>query len=271
MTDFLKDPEAAALHRRILECPADDAPRLIISDWLEENGRDARAEFIRVQIELAKTPKVKYPAGTVICGSRPVSFARYATDYNHSLLPTSILQEDLPNPRYEELAEREETLFKSVPRLGVYDAAGKPLLNLATHLMSHMMGTSGWAVLSRGFVSEVRLSMDDFLGVPHCKRCSGEGCSAYGVAANGPCVGQGVESLAKRIFESHPVEAVTLTDARIFWSGGNMTCYVGNLGRFPREYWKRLEGHDTERAAKDALSVACVDLGRELAGIDPDA
>lgn len=38
----------------ILANPADDVPRLIYADWLEENGELARAEFIRVQIELAK-------------------------------------------------------------------------------------------------------------------------------------------------------------------------------------------------------------------------
>ncbi len=36
----------------ILEHPDDDVPRLIYSDWLEENGQEDRAEFIRVQVEL---------------------------------------------------------------------------------------------------------------------------------------------------------------------------------------------------------------------------
>jgi uncharacterized protein (TIGR02996 family) len=34
--------------------PDDDAPRLVYADWLEENGQPERAEFIRVQIELAR-------------------------------------------------------------------------------------------------------------------------------------------------------------------------------------------------------------------------
>lgn len=45
-----------AFIRAICESPADDTPRLIFADWLEEQGnkedRD-RAEFIRVQIKLA--------------------------------------------------------------------------------------------------------------------------------------------------------------------------------------------------------------------------
>jgi uncharacterized protein (TIGR02996 family) len=44
----------------ILAHPDDDAPRLIFADWLEENsnaaGRD-RAQFIRLQVELARYPE----------------------------------------------------------------------------------------------------------------------------------------------------------------------------------------------------------------------
>ncbi len=41
------------LERQIHDNPDDDAPRLIYADWLEENGKPDRAEFIRVQIALA--------------------------------------------------------------------------------------------------------------------------------------------------------------------------------------------------------------------------
>src|SRR3954469_1413723 len=34
--------------------PEDDGVRLIFADWLEEHGRPQRAEFIRVQVELAR-------------------------------------------------------------------------------------------------------------------------------------------------------------------------------------------------------------------------
>jgi uncharacterized protein (TIGR02996 family) len=45
-------PEDALLKAVIAE-PDDDSPRLIYADWLEENGQEARAEFIRVQVALA--------------------------------------------------------------------------------------------------------------------------------------------------------------------------------------------------------------------------
>jgi uncharacterized protein (TIGR02996 family) len=42
----------AAIHAH----PLDDAPRLVYADWLDEAGRPDRAEFIRVQCELALLP-----------------------------------------------------------------------------------------------------------------------------------------------------------------------------------------------------------------------
>jgi uncharacterized protein (TIGR02996 family) len=37
----------------IWEEPHEDAPRLVYADWLEDHDRSARAEFIRVQCQLA--------------------------------------------------------------------------------------------------------------------------------------------------------------------------------------------------------------------------
>jgi uncharacterized protein (TIGR02996 family) len=49
-----------ALLRAIEANPAEDTPRLVYADWLDENAASdsdrARAEFIRVQCELARTP-----------------------------------------------------------------------------------------------------------------------------------------------------------------------------------------------------------------------
>jgi uncharacterized protein (TIGR02996 family) len=50
----------AALLEAILAEPEEDGPRLIYADWLEENGGPAerdRAEFIRIQMELAGLPE----------------------------------------------------------------------------------------------------------------------------------------------------------------------------------------------------------------------
>jgi uncharacterized protein (TIGR02996 family) len=46
----------SALLNTVLAAPADDAPRLVYADWLDENGEPELAEFIRVQCELARLP-----------------------------------------------------------------------------------------------------------------------------------------------------------------------------------------------------------------------
>jgi len=51
--------EYQALLRTVIEQRDEDAPRLIFADWLEENGESDRAEFIRIQCELAKISQWK--------------------------------------------------------------------------------------------------------------------------------------------------------------------------------------------------------------------
>jgi uncharacterized protein (TIGR02996 family) len=48
-----------ALLRAIATNPDDDAPRLVFSDWLEEQGEPERAEFIRTQCQLASAKLTK--------------------------------------------------------------------------------------------------------------------------------------------------------------------------------------------------------------------
>ncbi len=46
--------EEVAFRQEILDRPEDDTPRLVYADWLDDHGDPERAEFIRVQIELAQ-------------------------------------------------------------------------------------------------------------------------------------------------------------------------------------------------------------------------
>jgi uncharacterized protein (TIGR02996 family) len=46
----------------IIAAPDDDLPRLVYADWLQENGRPERAEFIRLQCELAQV-RIADPQG----------------------------------------------------------------------------------------------------------------------------------------------------------------------------------------------------------------
>jgi uncharacterized protein (TIGR02996 family) len=45
-----------AFMQAIIETPEDDVPRLVYSDWFEDNGDLERAEFIRTQVQLARLP-----------------------------------------------------------------------------------------------------------------------------------------------------------------------------------------------------------------------
>jgi uncharacterized protein (TIGR02996 family) len=46
----------ASFLQAILAAPDDDTPRLVFADWLDEQGDDARSEFIRAQCRLARLP-----------------------------------------------------------------------------------------------------------------------------------------------------------------------------------------------------------------------
>ncbi len=52
-----------ALLRAILVQPDEDTPRLVYADWLQENGEPERAEYIRLQVQLARQNRTWCPAG----------------------------------------------------------------------------------------------------------------------------------------------------------------------------------------------------------------
>lgn len=52
----MNDQRYQALLQEVLRAPQEDAPRLILADWLEEEGQAERAEFIRVGVELGQIP-----------------------------------------------------------------------------------------------------------------------------------------------------------------------------------------------------------------------
>ncbi len=60
--------DGPALLQTVLTNPADDAPRLIYADWLEEHGDPDRADFIRLQIRRPADCPTQLPPGR--CGCR---------------------------------------------------------------------------------------------------------------------------------------------------------------------------------------------------------
>jgi uncharacterized protein (TIGR02996 family) len=68
-------PPEEAFRAAIVAAPDDDTPRLVFADWLDEHGDAARAEFIRVQCELAKLEE------TDLLGKDKERTARYTVLY----------------------------------------------------------------------------------------------------------------------------------------------------------------------------------------------
>ena len=59
MIGLYAHPQVLALLHMAKEEPQDDGPRLVLSDWLEEYGDPARAEFLRLQLRLAPGPSLE--------------------------------------------------------------------------------------------------------------------------------------------------------------------------------------------------------------------
>src|SRR5262249_2734071 len=73
-------PGADGLFRAVLESPADQRLRLILADWLEEQGRPqthARAEFIRLQVDLERDPPFAEAADDPRCERAAALRAEY--------------------------------------------------------------------------------------------------------------------------------------------------------------------------------------------------
>jgi uncharacterized protein (TIGR02996 family) len=79
--------DEAALLAAIREHPEEDTPRLVYADWLDEQGgpeNTKRAEFIRVQIELARLPREDVDPETAI---RRVELEHRAEEFSRAHRP----------------------------------------------------------------------------------------------------------------------------------------------------------------------------------------
>ncbi len=122
--------ETVAFLRAVAESDADDAPRLVFADWLEEHGRGARAEFIRIQCELHRPEGV-----TARCGQTASRQDRLCKD---------------PTCRWCVLRRRERQLFRrhKAEWFAAYVAAAGP---------------ASLPVVRRGFVEGLGVPARQFL------------------------------------------------------------------------------------------------------------
>ncbi len=79
-------PDELGLLKAIAADPADDLPRLVYADWLDEHDRPARAEFIRLQIE-------RFHRAKTDPGARGISPREYQLLLDHELQWRSTLPE----------------------------------------------------------------------------------------------------------------------------------------------------------------------------------
>ena len=168
------------LLRSILLTPEDDLPRLVYADWLEEQGETERAEFIRVQCELAQPFKADWvPTAN--------DLLKYSADQIRNLFD---LNNWRPAKRQEALRRRERELlrkhgmewFKCPTRPGgTIHAPGVPSV-------TWILGESQEPLcIRRGFVEVVTCSLRDWCG-GGCGFCRQGRALGYDGEWNMPCI-----------------------------------------------------------------------------------
>lgn len=137
MTDYATHPDYIALLRGVCEDPADDLPRLVLADYLDENGHGDRAELIRVQVEIGS---MHWARGGGVC-----------------MVPGFA-----PPPELRRLAELQRRERESEPPCRItireFPTAFSVSVNpdAGMHDLPH-------ATLARGFVASIRLAQAQFL------------------------------------------------------------------------------------------------------------
>lgn len=127
------DPDERALLNGVLAAPLDDAPRLVLADWYDENGQEERAEFIRVQCELES-----------------LGFGDPEAEQIHR------------NDRVGELARRQRRLYakSSVdlwPSVVPYISLGRAVFDSLSY------NDRPCGLIRRGFMAEVRFTLDAWM------------------------------------------------------------------------------------------------------------
>jgi uncharacterized protein (TIGR02996 family) len=189
--------------RAIVENPFDDAPRLIFADWLEEHGDAARAEFIRVQCEVARMVEPeKGMCGCIYGSCDKCTYRRKFARHKNSLRC------------------RERKLWGSWPdeddvRSKVHAewqaAVGEGWVILPATYAGDLGDASPAALVHRGFVAAVTCSLADWCG----KECH---CGNPERPRNYPpcpsCDGSGrVGALGVQLVLAAPITEVHFTDA----------------------------------------------------------
>jgi len=271
------------------------------------NGLAERAEFVRVQCELARMPADEPFArvAEAVLAERLPRMSRLERNESRDILLPQCFPEARQrvadrDAKRKELRRRERELWESPRGVGTTIAAelGGTIPHPQTAAPEYECRVRSGGVdyvVRRGFVSEIRTGLSQFVGGGgECGRCGGNGLLERhrGPGPGGaspmyddciPCSGTGRVGLdLAAVFAVHPITRVA-TDreptAASHQSGAWHWTWVGNdadsrVG-LPRKLMAALSASgiarvfDSRDAAMDALSLACVNLGRAAAGLDP--
>lgn len=302
----------------ILAAPDDDLPRLVYADWLDEhgeperacdecdgtgrrfgvrrheppncphcklgvvpgNGCTERAEFIRVQCELAQLPACLTPSVGLTRAGKGLPCRECRPRNKPGCLPWCEVCE-----RWNALRRRERELFafNNIQQWfrdpgPVFDQHRLSRYQLDALQDAAMATGISVALFSRGFASHVTADLATLFGGP-CRRCP-EG-TIWPATSCSECKGNRNyrnPGIAPQLFGSQPVTGVTLVGKEPQELGGEWLWFrdVASSYGIPEEIWVhfgpefvprtvyRLHA-DTRDAAFSALSAAATNLGRSLA------
>ncbi len=177
-----------ALLADILAKPDDDLPRLVYADWLDERdgaGDRERAEFIRVQVELAKWPE------------------------NHIAHIFGDDRDTADDLRFARLICNQQQLFFDKSRADWFGGVR------ATILRDVHDSQEPSAHVRRGFISEVRCTLADWCGGECWCTADPRNFTTWADRNCPDCTGTGrTPGIGPAVVRSHPVERVVLTDKR---------------------------------------------------------
>jgi uncharacterized protein (TIGR02996 family) len=255
--------DADAFRRAIAAAPDDDTPRLVFADYLDEHGEPDRAEFVRVQCELA--------------GSSGIT-----------------------EVRCDALRRRERELLKAHAKDWLGDLGDwPPFYGEMKGYGWQGNNVAIFAEFRRGFVAAVSAPLAVLFGGGPCGCWPYDGRRVVNNPGYGPplidcpaCHGTGTRpGHAAALFAAQPVERVTLTDrgpgeTLMDWYGCRWVWDSYHRGL--RDYGQMLPedlfdlvceyavyadhecaGFKDRAAALDALSRAAVTYGRRVAGLPP--
>lgn len=310
--------EQETLLRAIRKNPEDDTVRLAYADWLDERDGPVDCTYCRGRDECPKEDGTFDPAWHCPhCNGRKNGFAQRAEFIRVQVEIAQMearqahwhyrdeFYDKVEDSEYAALRQRAHDLFIRYR----FDWFEKPIPPLASGPAAYLYEprtVTGCLSTGRGFISTALLTLTTFFG-GQCWRCRGLGevfsasgaddyyeCGACLSDPARPGYGTGrISGIAKKLFELHPVQRLMLTDrAPSFdghrWFGTDNPDDLNEVNRLPMELYALVSVDPrgtgpyrfppntfnpntyfkTEQDAWDALCDACVKYGRTLAGLE---